>query len=84
MSRRNDVLRNTGEELRLRGLMHRVEGLGCHPVLTECVVRLDQALGLLSDWVDEQVEAGGDVGSIVRERCVGIYSEDELLGGVAD
>lgn len=50
--RRNDILRNTFAELRIREAMEAVEKVGAHPLLTDAVVLLSQALNKVADYVD--------------------------------
>jgi hypothetical protein len=50
--RRNDLHRNSAEELMIRKCIHEVEQIGAHPILTECVILLDAARHKLADWID--------------------------------
>lgn len=50
--RRSYIDRLTTEERELVDLMAKIEGLGAHPLLTECIVALDTARSRLADWVE--------------------------------
>lgn len=42
----------TPAELKIREAVDAVEGTGCHPLLTDAVVLLDQALNKVADFVE--------------------------------
>jgi hypothetical protein len=44
----------TPEEKALYEMVGKIEELGAHPLLTDCVVLLGEARSKLSDWVDLQ------------------------------
>lgn len=46
----------TPAELAIRAAMLKVEETGCHPLLTDAVVLLDQAKNKVADWIDRQEE----------------------------
>jgi hypothetical protein len=54
--RRSNLDLNTAEEIAIRAIVHEIEKLGAHELLTETVVLLGQARDKLSDWVDLQEE----------------------------
>lgn len=76
--RRNRFDLMTPEEKSIYEMVGEVEKLGAHPLLTDCVVLLDEARAKLADWVDEQAaqqgravdcpDCGGELYVLVR--CV--------------
>ncbi len=52
--RRARLDHNTEAELAIRAAVNAVEGVGAHPLLTDSVILLGQALDKLSDYVDLQ------------------------------
>ena len=50
--RRSDISRSTPAENEIRRAVEFVEGMGCHPLLTEAVILLDQAREKVADYVD--------------------------------
>jgi len=49
-----DILKQTPEERTISDAIRKVENLGADPLLTDCVVLLDEAREKLSQWVDEK------------------------------
>lgn len=55
--RRNDISRFTPAEKAMREAVLEVEKAGCHPLLTEAVILLQQARDKVSDFVDLSAQA---------------------------
>ncbi len=67
--RRNDTLQMTPEELAIRDVIHRIESLGAHPLLTEVVTLMSQAKDKLADWIETTPMYGSnsDLLSLARD-----------------
>lgn len=50
--RRNQLDKCIPEENAIREVINKIEVLGAHPLLTECVTLLGDAREKLADWVD--------------------------------
>jgi hypothetical protein len=53
--RRNRLDLNTSEEIAIYDVMQKIEQLGTHELLTECVIKLSEAREKLADWVDKDI-----------------------------
>lgn len=47
---------NTPPELAIRNAMQEVEKVGAHPMLTEVIIKLQEAFNLLADFNDSTIE----------------------------
>ena len=54
MPRRNRLDLNTPEELAIRNVIDMVEKMGADVKLTEAVIALDKARGLVADFIDSK------------------------------
>lgn len=54
--RRFKIQENQPAEIAIREAIHRVEELGADVRLTDAVVKLDEALNHVSDYIDEQIK----------------------------
>lgn len=59
--RRLRLYDNTKEELEIRKMVDMIEEMEPHVKLTDCVVKLGEALDCLSDYVDEKIVSGKPV-----------------------
>lgn len=51
--RRNFIPEWSNEEKDLRGLIQQIEKLGAHPLLTDVINHLEEAKGILADWIEK-------------------------------
>ena len=58
--RRNDITQQTPAERAIREAVLRVEEAGCHPLLTDAVVLLQQAKDKVADWVELSAVAAAE------------------------
>lgn len=63
LPRRCQLWLNTPAELAIRNAIDAVERVGAHPLLTESVILLGQALERLADYVDQRPADGPGEGS---------------------
>jgi hypothetical protein len=78
-SRRSNMLTNTPAELAIKSAMQEVEKLPADITLTDAVVKLNEALDLVGDYVDRTEEKTA-IDNIIRNICYeGVYHHS---GGV--
>lgn len=53
--RRNNLNLNTDVEISIRESMLKVENMGSNPLLTEAIVKLNEARELVADFIDDRL-----------------------------